>query len=84
VERCLHCGRVIGIVARGLCKTCHNRPAVRACYPCKRGSGGNRARTEDYFGPARREHGPLPGWPGTAERRAALADRAARGVSLFG
>jgi hypothetical protein len=45
-------------------------------------AGGNRPRTPN--GTGGREHGPLPGWPGTAERRAALADRAARGVSLFG
>jgi hypothetical protein len=66
---------------RGLCWGCYNDPAVRALYPTKREC---RQGVADYYGPERREHGPLPGFVGTAERIGAYQERAARGVSLFG
>jgi hypothetical protein len=80
---CSHCGRWRLLEARGLCKTCHRRPEIRAGYAPVRGNG-NVPKSPDYYGPERREHGPLPGWQGSPERQAAYADRAARGVSLFG
>jgi hypothetical protein len=31
---CLHCGRTSEPVGRGLCRSCHNKKAVRRLYPC--------------------------------------------------
>jgi hypothetical protein len=80
---CRHCGRWRKLEARGLCKTCFRRPEIRTGYARLRDSG-NESRSPDYYGPVRREHGPLPGVQGSEERQAAYAERARRGVSLFG
>lgn len=33
---CRHCGRLVGLSARGLCGPCWRQPAVRALYPAAR------------------------------------------------
>lgn len=77
---CRHCGRKAGRWKRGLCGRCYNDTAVRARYPSRNVWAA--ARPAPRPGPG--DAAPLPGLPGSPERRDALADRAARGVSLFG
>lgn len=78
---CRHCNRVPMARPRGLCWCCFKDVAVRNLYPVdpvfgRRGSGTSGTT------------GAVPEWPtsaapGTAEKRAVMANRAARGQTLF-
>ncbi len=77
---CRHCRRVrTGNRPRGLCWICYYAPGVRDRYPSE-SKFARRGVGNDGTGAL-----PIPTLapPGTPERLAALAERAARGEALF-
>lgn len=80
-SHCRHCGRRKVIRPRGLCWTCYYAPGVRDRYPTasKYAKGG--------VAGANVAEKPLPvptmTMPGSPERAAVMAARAARGESLW-
>lgn len=78
---CRHCSRARSTRGRGLCGRCHATPGVKERYPpagvCGRRGVGNAG------GGAGLPANPTTALPGTAEKLAAMAERAARGQVLF-
>lgn len=77
---CRHCQQVRNLVCRGLCWVCYYNSAVRAQYPAAQNYGRRGLGLEDM---PRRLPEPTAAWPGSAEKLAALIERAARGELLF-
>jgi hypothetical protein len=79
---CVHCEKRVRVRPRGLCWPCYYTPSILALYPStsKYGRRG--------VGHGHRRRAPLPKpdpflWPGSEEKIAAMAGRAARGEQLF-
>jgi hypothetical protein len=79
-QRCRHCRKRSGTQARGLCRTCHSRPSVRALYPSggrwgRRGLGRGNVAGEEPKEPTAEP-------PGSLEKMKVMRARLERGESL--
>lgn len=78
---CRHCGRGAACRPRGLCWGCFGDPAVRALYPVT--SVFARRGAAEFTGTRPLPAEPTATLPGSPERVAVLAARAAAGEQLF-
>lgn len=84
VAACHGCGKVKTIKGWGLCSVCWRKPEVRegARSGSARPLAGRRG-VRDFYGAGKRPEEPTAARPGTAEKIAVLAARAARGEGLW-
>jgi hypothetical protein len=80
---CRHCNQRKANRARGLCWTCSLNPDVRRLYPGSTHKMARRAEKKDFFGGYKPPCEPTTAAPATPEKLAVLAERAARGESLW-
>lgn len=80
--RCRHCGTRKACRPRGLCFGCSLDPAIRAQHPCESKFAQWANGALDFDGPAETPAEPTRCEPGSEEKIAVLAARAAQGVSL--
>jgi hypothetical protein len=78
---CRHCGVRPVNRPRGMCWGCHGKPEVRSLYPST--SKYARRGVRNFVGPAPAPAEPTAAAPGTEEKVAVLAMRAAAGQQLF-
>lgn len=80
--RCRHCRTNKACRARGLCFGCSRRPEVRALYPLPPNHHRRRGSGIDNTAP-RLAPRPTAALPGTPEKIAVMAERAANGYAVF-
>jgi hypothetical protein len=77
---CRYCRTNLACRPRGLCWPCHGGPAIREAYPAHPTHGRRGAGLD---GDGRPPATPTAARQGTPEKLAEMAERAARGESLF-
>ena len=77
---CPHCGRARCEYRRGLCHSCWNDPVIRSAYPSRT---SRRTGVADKNGRVPPAAGPTDAMPGSEDKLAVLAARAAAGCALF-
>ena len=80
---CRHCGGNVACRPRGLCWPCFGDPGVRALYPTSAAPTSRRGVGNGVNAAAPPPAEPTDAAPGTPEKVAVLAARAARGESLW-